>query len=96
MIFTKERMVDPISNHFDLPTNKTVALVESLFETMKRTLVSGEDLLITVFGKFYVKERSERKGRNAHTGDEIMLKARPVVTFRCSPVLKEKVNGKDS
>ncbi len=61
---------------------------------MKETLASGEDVLISGFGKFCVKEKTERKGRNPATGEDMMLAPRKVVTFKCSGKLRERVNGK--
>jgi len=61
---------------------------------MKDTLESGEDVLISGFGKFCVGDKNERKGRNPATGEDKMIRKRRVVTFRCSGRLREKVNGK--
>ena len=58
----------------------------------KQNLENGEDVLISGFGKFCVKEKKERKGRNPATGDDMMLSPRKVVTFRCSPVLRKRIN----
>jgi integration host factor subunit alpha len=69
-------------------------MVESLIEIIKSTLESGENVLISGFGKFCVKDNNERRGRNAQTGEDKMLEARRVVIFKCSQVLKEKINGK--
>ncbi len=66
--------------------------VELLFETMKSTLASGEDVLISGFGKFIVKEKLERKGRNPATGDDLTLRSRRVVTFKCSGRLIDLIN----
>jgi len=68
--------------------------VELLIEIIKNTLASGEDVLVSNFGRFCVKEKGERKGRNPATGDDLMLEPRKVVTFRCSGRLRERVNGK--
>ncbi len=62
-------------------------------ESIKTTLGNGEDVLITGFGKFCVKEKSERKGRNPATGNDLILGARRVVIFKCSSVLRDKLNG---
>jgi integration host factor subunit alpha len=62
---------------------------------MQQTLSSGEDILISGFGKFCVKEKKERRGRNPETGNEMILEARRVVTFRCSEKLKEKLNTEE-
>jgi len=69
-------------------------VLETILETMKETLAKGEDVLITGLGKFCVKEKSERRGRNPATGEDLALGARRVVTFRCSTVLRDKMNGK--
>jgi integration host factor subunit alpha len=68
-------------------------IIETILEIIKRTLESGEDVLISGFGKFCVKEKRGRRGRNPATGQEMILKPRKVVTFRCSATLKEKING---
>jgi len=60
---------------------------------MKSTLASGEDVLISGFGKFCVKEKAERKGRNPATGEDMMLAPRRVVAFKCSGKLRDKING---
>ena len=67
--------------------------IEALLEIMRETLASGEDILISGFGKFYVKEKRERRGRNPATSEDMMLDARKVVSFKCSGKLREKVNG---
>jgi integration host factor subunit alpha len=93
MALTKEHIVNSIYNQLDLPKNKSIEVVESLLEIIKRTLESGEDVLISGFGKFCIKEKRQRKGRNPQTSDEMMLRARRVVTFRCSGVLRDKINS---
>ena len=93
MTLTKAHLIDTIYNRFDFPKNKSAQVVESLLEIVKKTLANREDVLITGFGKFCVKEKRERRGRNPQTGDDLMLGERTVVTFRCSGVLREKVNG---
>ena len=75
------------------PRKRSSEAVESILSIIKDTLESGEDVLISGFGKFCVKEKSERKGRNPYTGDEMLLRPRKVVTFRCSGKLRDKING---
>jgi len=77
-----------------MPKSRSFGLVGSLFEIMKATLVSGEDILISGFGKFCVKDKNDRRGRNPSTGEDMMLEARREVTFKCSRPLKQKLNGK--
>jgi integration host factor subunit alpha len=93
MTLTKADLVDTIYNQLDVPKTKSTQVVESLIEIIKKSLVSGEDILISGFGKFCVKEKKERKGRNPQSGDDMMLSERRVVTFKCSGGLKNKING---
>ena len=93
MTLTKAHLIDTIYNIFDFPKNKSAQAVESLVEILKSTLANGEDVLISGFGKFRVKEKGERRGRNPQTGDDLMLGSRRVVLFRCFGVLREKMNG---
>ena len=93
MSLTKADLIDSIYNRVDLPKAKSAQVVESLIESIKETLANGEDVLISGFGKFCVKEKNERRGRNPQTGEELMLGERRVVTFWCSGRLREKMNG---
>jgi integration host factor subunit alpha len=92
MTLTKIQIVELIHNQIGVPKNKSTEIVETLLEIIKKTLASGEDVLISKFGKFCVKEKKERKGRNPATGDDMMLEQRKVVTFKCSGKLRERVN----
>ena len=74
---------------------KSEPLVESILEIVKKTLESGEDVLISGFGKFWIARKSKRRGRNPATGDDLMLRARKVVKFKCSITLREKINDLD-
>jgi len=93
MTLTKIQIVESIHNQIGLPKNKSTDIVETLLEIIKSTLASGEDVLISGFGKFCVKSKKERKGRNPATGDDMMLEPRKVVTFKCSGKLKDRVNS---
>lgn len=73
---------------------KSVEIIESLLEIMKSTLENGEDVLISGFGKFCVKHKRARRGRNPATGDDLTLKERKVVTFKCSGKLRDMLNHK--
>jgi len=68
-------------------------MVESLLEIIKKTLEIGEDILISGFGKFCIKDKKTHRGRNPQTGKDITLESRRVVTFRCSRILKDRING---
>ena len=87
MSLIKEHIINSIYNHLDFPKKISVDLVESVLEIIKKALENGEDVLVSGFEKFCVKEKHERRGRNPATGDGIMLGSRRVVTFKCSPVL---------
>ncbi|HUV77126.1 MAG TPA: integration host factor subunit alpha [Desulfobacterales bacterium] len=94
MTLSKVQIVESIHNQIGLPKNKSTEIVETFLEVIKSTLASGEDVLIPNFGKFCVKEKTERKGRNPNTGDDLMLEPRKVVTFRCSGKLRDRINSK--
>jgi len=93
MTFTKIQIVESIQNQTSFSRNRSSEILETLLEILKSTLASGEDVLVSGFGKFCVKEKRERKGRNPATGEDLMLEPRKVVTFRCSGKLRETVNG---
>ena len=92
MTLTKTDLVDVIYSQLDVPKIKSTQVVESLIEIIKKALENGEDVLISGFGKFCVKEKMKRKGRNPQTGNDLMLGERRVVTFKCSGKLKNKLN----
>jgi integration host factor subunit alpha len=93
MTLTKDHIVNSIRNHIEPSKTKSTELFESVLEIIKTTLESGEDLLISGFGKFYVLDKKKRKGRNPQTGDDLTLDQRRVVVFKCSGKLREKMNG---
>lgn len=92
MTLTKDHLISALAEANGYPRIRAVELVETLIEIIKSKLVSGEDVLISGFGKFCVKEKRERRGRNPATGEDMMLEARRVVTFKCSGQLKNKIN----
>jgi integration host factor subunit alpha len=94
MTLTKEDIIKSIYNQCGLSKTKSDKVVEAILETMKGTLESGEDVMLTRFGKFSVRKKNARRGRDPATGNDLMLEARRVVTFRSSPVLRAKMNGK--
>jgi integration host factor subunit alpha len=94
MALTKCDIVDQIQVQLGFPKNKSGEVTESLLEILKSTLASGDDVLVSGFGKFCVRNKKARKGRNPATNQAMMLKARRVVTFKCSTQLRDKVNGK--
>jgi integration host factor subunit alpha len=94
MALTKTDIVQIVKRETGLPNNKSGHVVEQLLEIIKRTLASGDDVLISGFGKFRVLEKSERRGRNPATGESLTLSARRVVTFKCSGKLRDRCNGR--
>ena len=94
MTITKAQLIDSISNQLNLPRNRSAQLLESLLEIIKKKLENGEDILISGFGKFCVKDKSRRRGRTSATDENLMLELRRVVILKYSPVLKEKINAK--
>ena len=92
MTLTKANIVEAFIERNGYTKNRSFDLIESLLEIIKRTLESGEDLLVSRFGKFCVKTKHKRRGRNPSTGEDMMLEPRRVVTFRCSRQLRDKVN----
>ena len=95
MTVTKEVLVNSIEDHLDLSKIKSNEVFESLMEIIKRTLENGEDVLISGFGKFCVKDKKQRRGRNPATGQDKMMRARRVLVFKYSGILKDMINGKE-
>ena len=93
MALTKTQVVDSVQERIGFSRKKSTELVEQLIGIIKDSIEAGEDVLISGFGKFCVKEKGVRKGRNPATGADMMLDQRKVVTFKCSSVLREKVNN---
>ena len=93
MTLTKAHIVESLAEQNGYTKKQSVNTIETLLEIIKRTLESGEDVLVSGFGKFCVKEKHERRGRNPATGEDMMLEPRRVVTFMCSGKLRDKING---
>jgi integration host factor subunit alpha len=94
MALTKAQIIEKIAENNGFTKNKGAEIVDTLLELMKRAMAKGEDVMISGFGKFCVKEKAERKGRNPATGSAMLLRPRKVVTFKCSGKLRSKINGK--
>jgi integration host factor subunit alpha len=93
MTLTKVEIVNSIADQIGYTKDYSSEIVETLLEIIKKALESGDDVLITGFGKFCVKEKGERMGRNPSTGENLMMRPRKVVTFRWSGNLRERLNG---
>jgi integration host factor subunit alpha len=93
MTLTRDAINRSVCDRVDLSRAESVKAVEATLEIIKKTLESGEDVLITGFGKFCLKDKGKRRGRNPQTNEDLMLAERRVVAFKCSTVLKSKLNG---
>jgi integration host factor subunit alpha len=96
MALTKDKIINEVYSQLGLRKNDARQVVEQLLEIMKRTLENGEDLLISGFGKFVVKEKKARRGRNPQTRRDLQLRARRVVVFKTSGILRKKINNTPS
>ena len=93
MALTKHAIVEQLQDQLGFPKNQSVDITAALLELIKASLESGDDVLVSGFGKFCVKDKKERKGRNPATGEDAILPARRVVTFKCSGKLRDIING---
>ena len=93
MTLTKANIVEAVTEQIGYTKHQSSELIETLLEIIKRTLESGEDVLVSGFGKFCVKTKRERRGRNPATGEDMMLEPRRIVTFNCSRKLRDKINS---
>lgn len=89
---TKNDLVELIEDKNNVSRKEAYQTLETFLEIMKETLESGDDVMISGFGKFSVAEKARRKGRNPATGEAMTLPARKVVTFKCSGKLRDRVN----
>lgn len=92
MALTKSDIVTRI-HELGFTKKKSVDIIETLLEIIKGTLEKSEDVLISGFGKFCVKNKKQRRGRNPATGEDLLLRERRVVTFKCSGKLRKRING---
>ena len=92
MTLTKASIIKAVSTENGWTQKQSSEYVDLLLEIMKSTLASGEDLLISCFGKFSVKEKRERRDRNPATGDDLILRSRKVITFKGSGRLRDLIN----
>lgn len=94
MTLTKADLVQQVyKSHPSLTKSQATNSVESFLAISKEALIKGDDLLLSGFGKFNVKDKKSRRGRNPQTGDELILDSRRVVTFKPSGILRDKING---
>jgi len=93
MALTKAGVISEIAFRNIYHKDKATEVTETLLEAIKHTLESGEDVMISGFGKFAVREKNGRRGRNPATGEVMMLRPRRIVAFYPSYVLRKKLNG---
>jgi integration host factor subunit alpha len=94
MTIIKDHIIGSLQRHSGFSRFESSRIVESVLETIKASLANGDDVLISGFGKFTVHQKVARHSRNPATGENLQLGPRRVITFKCSPVLRERVNGK--
>lgn len=94
MALTESTIIEEISHYFSLSPSEAKHSIEALLETMKSTPASGEDLMVSGFGRFQVNDKATRKGRNPATGGNMTLKKRRTVTFKSSGKLRNQINEK--
>ena len=94
MALTKSDIVTAV-HELGFTKKKSVDIIEALLEIIKGTLEKSQNVLISGFGKFCVKNKSQRRGRNPATGQDLILRERRVITFKCSGKLRSKINGVD-
>jgi integration host factor subunit alpha len=92
MTATKSDLINAVAEGNGFLQNRSAEIIETLVEIIKSKIASGEDVLISGFGKVCVKNKRERRGRNPATGEDMMLEPRKVVTFKCSGRLRDKMN----
>jgi len=90
---TKADIISTVQTVNGYTFRKSTDIVETLLEIIKTTLESGEDVMISGFGKFHVRDKKDRRGRNPATGEDMILPARRAVKFKCSGRLKDRING---
>lgn len=92
MALNKEKLTILLQTQLGMSRNESRYTVDRLFKIMKDTLSQGEDLLISGFGKFSVRQKRARRGRNPQTKERIILSARKVLVFKASGVLRKRIN----
>jgi len=92
MAMTKADIVERVTIRCGCTRKEAIEYVETMFRIMKNTLESGEEIMVSGFGKFTVKQKNARRGRNPQTGEAITLDPRKVLSFKASPLLRKNIN----
>lgn len=90
---TRADLAEAVYEQVGLSRNDSSDLVKSLFIEISNRLIEGDDVKLSGFGAFNVRQKGERIGRNPKTGVEVAIKPRKVLVFRASHVLKDRING---
>lgn len=93
MSLTKKDLTTALINEMQMNSVVAANIVDNFFDTIKKTLISGEDVKLSGFGNFVLNEKKARPGRNPKTGEEYVISARRVVTFKAGTKLKEVVKN---
>ncbi|MCK5231696.1 MAG: integration host factor subunit alpha [Desulfobulbaceae bacterium] len=93
MTVTKASLAETIYESSELNKKQAIKTVETFIRIAKDCLINGEDLLLSGFGKFNIKKKEARRGRNPQTGEDLMLSARKIVTFKPSGRLRDRINA---
>jgi integration host factor subunit alpha len=96
MALTKEKLISRLQTQVGLSKQESRSVVERVLDIMKETLAQGEDMLVSGFGKFSVRRKNARRGRNPQTKENLILRARKVVVFKTSGVLRNRINESSS
>lgn len=94
MSVTKVELAELVYEHMKVDKKRAAELVDMFFEELKAGLVQDNEIQISGFGKFVIKQKKQRKGRNPQTGDTMIIDERKVATFHHSQVLKDRLNSK--
>jgi integration host factor subunit alpha len=94
MTLTKDNLIQSLYDQAGFSKQKARTTIETVFELVKKELESGDDVLVSGFGKFIVRKKEARRGRNPQTGQDLTLDPRRVITFKCSAVMRDRINGK--
>ena len=89
MSLTKQDIANALVNKTELTQTQALVFTNQFFDQIIETLKNGEEVKLSSFGNFVVKEKSQRPGRNPKTGEEVIISARKVVTFKAGPKLKK-------
>ena len=93
MALTKATIIGNISEQMEYTVKESSALFEEFLSIVKSTLESGEDVKISGFAKFEVKQKTDRRGRNPQTGESLTIESRKIVVFRTSAMLRDRINA---